>query len=230
MSEQRHPHGSGSGPGALTPDGCAVDLYALLPAGETPGLIHGAIPAGASVLDLGAGVGRLADRLVDLGHTVLAVDESAAMLERVSLAETVCSTIEDLHLDRDFDVVLLASHLVNVPDESARARLLATCARHVRAEGVVLIERHTRAWVTTVKDQVRDTETMTTELTVHERPGPGLVTATVEYRVGDRRWTQSFTARGLDDDELAAALAPAGLHLDRWLTDDGKWVAAVRRS
>jgi len=41
----------GSGPGVITPDGCAVDLYSLLPPGRDPELIHGAIPPGASVLE-----------------------------------------------------------------------------------------------------------------------------------------------------------------------------------
>ncbi|MCW2640173.1 MAG: hypothetical protein JWP76_2479 [Dactylosporangium sp.] len=31
----------GSGPGELTPDGCAVDFYALLPAGKEPSIVHG---------------------------------------------------------------------------------------------------------------------------------------------------------------------------------------------
>lgn len=136
----------GTGPGEITPDGCAVELYNLLPTGDTPALVHSVVPAGASVLDLGAGVGRIADPLVERGHPVVAVDESPEMLARVRRAETVCGRIEELRLDRTFDVVLLASHLVNVPDDASRARLLTTCARHVRPDGVVLVERITRAW------------------------------------------------------------------------------------
>ena len=45
--------------------------------------------------------------------------------------------------------------------------------------------------------------------------------------MGDRLWTQSFTAERLDDAALAAALAEAGLALDAYLTGDGSWVRAV---
>lgn len=224
---RRYPHATGTGPGAVTADGCAVDLYALLPAGAAPVLIHEAIPAGASVLDLGAGTGRIAHPLTEWGHTVIAVDESPQMLAHIHGVETVCSAIEDLRLHRAFDVVLLASHLVNVPDDAIRSALLATCRHHVRPGGVVLLERFTRGWIEAAQTSVSDDGGVVSELRVVARPGPGLLTAVVEYRVGDRCWTQTFTTRGLDDDELDEQLARAGLRLDRRLTEDGKWVAAV---
>ncbi|HEY4729305.1 MAG TPA: hypothetical protein VIJ32_14125, partial [Actinomycetes bacterium] len=62
------------------------------------------------------------------------------------------------------------------------------------------------------------------------RPGPGLLAATVEYQVGDRVWTQWFTAERLDDQALAAALGEAGLLVDAYLTGDGSWVRAVPAS
>jgi hypothetical protein len=58
-------------------------------------------------------------------------------------------------------------------------------------------------------------------------PAPNLVSATMEYVAGDQRWTQTFTATRLDETELAAALAEAGLRLDRYLTDDRRWFRAV---
>jgi hypothetical protein len=59
------------------------------------------------------------------------------------------------------------------------------------------------------------------------RPAPNLVSATAEYVVGDRCWTQTFTTVRLDEAELAAALAAAGLRLDRYLTEDHSWFRAV---
>jgi hypothetical protein len=58
-------------------------------------------------------------------------------------------------------------------------------------------------------------------------PAPNLVAATVEYLVGDQVWTQTFTSMCLDDSELAAALADAGLDLDRYLTEDHHWFRAA---
>jgi len=59
------------------------------------------------------------------------------------------------------------------------------------------------------------------------RPAPGLVSATMGYADGDQVWTQTFTARRLDDADMAAVLADAGLRLDRYLTDDHGWLRTV---
>jgi 2-polyprenyl-3-methyl-5-hydroxy-6-metoxy-1,4-benzoquinol methylase len=99
-------------------------------------MVNAAAPsAQASVLDLGAGTGRIADALAELGHPVVAVDESPDMLACVQTAETVCARIQNLVLGRQFEVVLLASYLINTPDEPTRTAFLATCARHVGEHG-----------------------------------------------------------------------------------------------
>jgi SAM-dependent methyltransferase len=218
---------SGTGPGTITPDGCAVELYVLLqPMGE-PEIVHAAVPAGASVLELGAGAGRVTHPLLALGHPVVAVDESAEMLARIRGAETVRGRIEDLDLRRRFDVVLLASFLVNTDDRDLRRRFLATCRRHVRDGGRVLIQRHPPAWFDEAAEGEGVAGGVLHRLRDLRRPGPGLLAATVEYQVGERVWTQTFTTERLDDEALAAALAGAGLAVDAYLTGDGSWVRAV---
>jgi SAM-dependent methyltransferase len=223
------PHGEG--PGAITPDGCAVEFYAMLPPGQEPRIVHQAIPEGASILELGAGAGRVTHALLELGHPVVAVDESAEMLERIHGAETVLSRIEDLELGRRFDAVLFASHLVNVPDLAWRRVLLAACARHVRADGCVLIQRHEPEWFDTAAPFERRWGDLPQGELVYRmrdvtRPGPGLLSATMEYRIGDRVWTQSFTSQQVDDAQLDEDLAAVGLRVDAVLTDDRTWVRA----
>jgi 2-polyprenyl-3-methyl-5-hydroxy-6-metoxy-1,4-benzoquinol methylase len=73
----------GTGPGAITPDGCAVELYSRLPWERSRTSSPAAVPAGARILELGSGVGRMTHPLLERGFTVTAVDESAEMLERV---------------------------------------------------------------------------------------------------------------------------------------------------
>jgi SAM-dependent methyltransferase len=218
---------NGTGPGPITPDGCAVELYALLqPMGE-PEVVHAALPAGASILELGAGAGRVTHPLVALGHPVVAVDESAEMLARVRGAETVRARIQDLDLGRRFDAVLLASFLVNTGDPELRRRFLASCRRHVGDGGCVLLQRHPPGWFDDAAEGEGVAGGVLHRLRDLRRPGPGLLAATVEYRVGERVWTQAFTAERLDDPALAAALAEAGLAVDAYLTGDGAWVRAV---
>jgi SAM-dependent methyltransferase len=229
QASKRYWFAQGSGPGVITADGCAVDCYALLPAGSEPDLIHSTIPAGASILELGAGTGRLTHPLIGLSHQVVAVDESPAMLARIHGAQRVCSPIETLALQRRFDVVLLASHLVNAPDDDLRRGFLRACSRHVDKAGCVLIQRHDPAWFDTASSFQRSEGEITFRMRDVSRPTPGLLAATMEYQVGDKRWTHSFITRCIDDAQLTRELAGAGLAVNAYLTEDRTWVRAVRR-
>jgi SAM-dependent methyltransferase len=139
MTEASRPYGTG--PGAITPDGCAVDFYAQLPAWGEPAIVHDAAGARASILELGCGTGRITRPLAALGHEVVAVDESPEMLAHVRDGQTVCARIEDLRLGRRFDAVLLASHLINADDDT-RIAFLDACRRHVADDGCVIIQHH----------------------------------------------------------------------------------------
>ena len=220
----------GSGPGVITPDGCSVELYALLPPMGEPEIVHAAVPAGASILELGTGAGRVTHPLVGLGHPVVAVDESPEMLAHIRGAETVRAPIQGLDLGRRFDAVLLASHMVNTDDDRLRRQFLEACRRHLNDGGCVLLQRHQPAWFEEAAEGERTSGEVTFRLRDLRRPAPGLLAATVEYQVGDRVWTQWFTARRLDDAELADVLAQAGLVVDAYLTGDGSWVRAVPAS
>ena len=216
----------GSGPGVITPDGCAVDFYALMPALGEPAIVHDAAGPGASILELGSGAGRVTHPLVALGHPVVAVDESPEMLAHVRGGETMQARIEDLALGRRFGAVLLASHLINA-DEQTRSTFLAVCRRHVADDGCVIVQQHTPAWFAAAQESESTRDGVIYRLRDVSRPAEDQVSATVEYVVGDRCWTQTFTTNRLDEDVLAAALAGAGLRLDRYLTDDHSWFRAV---
>jgi SAM-dependent methyltransferase len=221
--------GTGTGPGAVTRDGCAVEMYALLPAFGEPALIDAAIPAGASVLDLGCGTGRLATPLARLGHPVTAVDESPDMLARVTGAALVRSDIETLELTARFDAVLLASHLLNTPDRERRAAFLRTARRHLAVGGRVIAQWHPPEWFDTVTPgpgRTVDLGPLTSRLDVLSYAG-GLLTAVASYRAGEATWTHHFTAARLDDTALAAELARAGLGLDRFLDPGRHWLSAA---
>jgi len=209
---------------SYTNDGSPVELYALLPAFGEPALIHAAIPAGATVLELGAGAGRVTQPLAALGHPVLAVDNSADMLAHVRGAETLLADIETLRLDRRFDAVLLASHLINTPDASQRQALLATAAHHVT--GHVLIQWHPPAWF----DRVDSTSHQAgpVAITVRDIVRDGdLLSATVHYDGAGHHWEHPFTALRLSIEDITAELAAAGLRFGDWLTDDQTWFTAT---
>jgi SAM-dependent methyltransferase len=215
-----------SGPGPITPDGCAVEVYARMPTLGEPEIVHGAVRAGATVLDLGCGSGRVAHGLIELGHPVVGVDQSTEMLAHVRGAETVHAQIAGLRLDRCFDAVLLASHLVNTPDSGERRALWAAAARHLAPGGRVIVEWHPPSWFDTVPTGVGAVGDLLVELTGVVRDGD-LLSATVRYWSDSELWTQAFTARRLTDRDVERELAETGLRFDGWLTDDHAWFAAA---
>ena len=220
------PQSYGTGPGVITPDGCAVDFYALMPDFGEPAIVHEAAGAGASILELGSGAGRVTHPLTALGHPVVAVDESPEMLAHIHDAETVCARIQDLSLGRRFGAVLLASHLINADDETRRT-FLEVCRRHVAGDGCVIIQQHSPAWFAQARDSEMTRDGVVYRLRDVSRPAPNLLSATVEYAVGDQCWTQTFTTTRLDEAELTASLAAAGLRLDRYLAEDRSWLRAI---
>ena len=218
----------GTGPGVITADGCAVDVYLRFPAVGEPDLVHVNIPEGASVLDLGAGVGRIADPLARLGHRVVAVDESAEMLAHVRVAVPVRSRIEELELGERFDAVLIASHLANVPGVAERRALFAAAARHLAPHGTVFVQWHTPEWFATLSPGTTEPSRIgpvTSWLDVHSIDG-GLLDATVHYGFDGSEWTQSFRAARVGEERISTDLAACGLRFGRYLTANRTWFSA----
>ena len=208
-------------------DGSPVELYARMPTFGEPELVHDAIPAAATILELGSGTGRMTHRLVELGHPVTAVDSSPEMLAHVRGAETVNASIEDLDLGRRFGCVLLASQLVNVDDDRQRAAFLETCARHVAPDGIVLLQRYDPEWAEDPQPSESERAGVVFRLIAPRRDGERL-SATVEYEADGRTWRHGpFTSRILDDAELDARLGVAGLLRERWIDERRTWLAAM---
>ncbi|WP_306953266.1 bifunctional 2-polyprenyl-6-hydroxyphenol methylase/3-demethylubiquinol 3-O-methyltransferase UbiG [Streptomyces sp. B4I13] len=217
----------GTGPGAITPDGCAVEVYTRLPVGNEPDVIATAAPAGAHILELGSGVGRVTHALLQRGFTVTAVDESAEMLEHVRGARTICGPIEHLDLGETFDVVMLASFLVHSGDVEVRRGLLRTCLRHVAEGGCVLIQREGEDYHTDLPRERVYPSGFTTRIVSAEPAGDGVHSVHAEYEFSGAVWTQTFLSRPLTRQQFEEALAEAGLRVDRYLTEDRVWVRAV---
>lgn len=217
----------GTGSGAITPDGCAVELYARLPVGDEPEVIASVAPAGARILELGCGVGRMTHPLIERGFTVTAVDESAQMLERVRGARTIHASIEELDLGEPFDVVLLAFFLVHTGDPEVRRGMLAACLRHLADDGFVLIQREGEDYHTNVPRERVDPRGFTVRIASTEQVGDGVNSVFAEYFFPDGEWTQTFRSRPMTKEQFEEALAEAGLTVDRYLTEDRIWVKAV---
>jgi SAM-dependent methyltransferase len=208
----------------IAPDGSPVLLYTRLPALGEPEVIHEAVPAGAEILELGAGAGRITHELVALGHEVVAVDNSSAMLALVRGAETVLADLETLNLGRRFPVVVLASNFINDRDPAKRRTYLESCARHVLPDGQVLLQGFPRDW--TPSTDWSEHGDVRIQLRRFEQDGD-LISGEMEYVVDGRQLFHVFESKLLSDEELERNLRAVGLRRNRVLDARGAWTEAV---
>ena len=148
------------------PDPAFAQLYSRLGAAtDLEPWLDWSREAAGEVLYLGVGAGRLAVPLMQAGVTVVGVDAHPGMLEtlavRVPAMELINSRIEDLDLDRRFELVIAPSNILYTQQRlRGAARHLLPGGRlgfeltnphwlHAGAQpGVRVIElSHDRAWI-----------------------------------------------------------------------------------
>ena len=207
-------------------DGSMADLYKRLTDSGESAVVHTAVPAGASILELGCGTGRMTRRLLELGHSVTAVDIDPEMLSHVPTeVETVLGQIEILDLAVHYPVVLMASNLINHPDPTVRSKLLGTCRRHTADNGVVVLQRYDPEFTGWDNHKWAGRGSVEVRVATLRREGNHFA-ATIEYRDGDQRWSHHFEAVLLDDETLRHELLDADLRFVRTLDPEGSWVLA----
>lgn len=172
----------------------------------------------AATLEGTAGAGRICLALAEQG---ISLDD---VCQAVIVADASPGALDTIDLDRRFDVVVLGSHLVNLPDEDRRRAFLRAAARHAGDAGRVLVEHHPVDWAETA---AATSPTPGATVGMEDvRRHPPFVSAVSTFDVGGRFERQPFTARVLSDDELAAELEAAGLRGMRRLAPT--WVEAAR--
>lgn len=221
---------AGKGPGIQTPDGCSVELYRQLPYLGELSEIEDELKEHDAALELGCGSGRLCGRLQELGLQVSGVDESAAMLALLPHGvEGIESRIETLDIGRRWPVVLLPSHLINHPEESVRRRFIESARRHIQMSGVFYAKRHSTQWLSSVQDGHIGEANAVHYYAENVRKDGELITMTLRYEAFNQSWTQSFTTRALEKEQIEALLSIGGFGNFRWLGKQELWVAATPR-
>ena len=215
---------SGQGPGVQTSDGCSVELYRRLPYLGEIDLLKSLLRPGMSVLELGCGTGRLTSVLLSLGAIVTAVDNSREMLAHAPAgARLVHSDIEALDLSGRFDLVLLASCMINHFDGGVRAAFLRAAKAHVKADGRFVLQRQDPSWLRSAQvGDVRQAGNFTVLVEAVSRSA-GVVEMTLKYQQADLAWTHSFAVVPLDEQDLQRELANAGFGSLEWLDPARRW-------
>jgi SAM-dependent methyltransferase len=115
--------------GALAASGVDVHGEASFVTGLSP----------SSVLDAGCGTGRVALELARRGVDVVGVDPDPSMISTAQRLAPEISWVRagmaDVHLDRQFDVVLMAGNVPLFTPPGTQAALMAGCARHLLPGG-----------------------------------------------------------------------------------------------
>ena len=185
------------------------------PIGEPPELEAGSTP-GASILRGASGAGRILHSLTELGLPFRNVIQSIHTLD------SRASDIDALDVGRQFDVAILGSHLVNLPDQDLRRAFLRAAGRHLVGDCEVLVEHHPVDWAETAE---ATPATPGAELGMRDiRRDPPFVSAVSVYDIGGRVVSQPFKARVLSEAELADELGASGLVVRRRLSPT--WLVA----
>lgn len=150
-----------------------------------------------------AGAGRICAALLELGISLGEVRQA------VVVAEAWPADLDGLDLRDRFDLVVLGSHLINVPQAERRSAFIRLATRHLGERGRLIVEHHPVDWADTAAD-VEPTPGSSLGM-VNVRRDPPFVSAVSVYDAFGRVVRQPFTARVLSEAELAEALAACGL-------------------
>lgn len=184
------------------------------PIGEPDALLPG-----AATMDGIAGAGRIVHALIELD---VRVDE---MVQAVLPTNSAVEELQRFDLGRRFDIVVLGSHLINLPDEGRRRAFLGLARRQLADDGRLLVEHHPVDWAETAAPTP---PTPGAEVGMEEvRRDPPFVSAVSTFDIGGRFVRQPFTARVLSDAELTAELQATGLLVVRRLSATWIEVAAI---
>ncbi len=120
-----------------------------------------------------------------------------------------------------FDAVLALSHLVNSDSRASGVEVLRTCRRHVRDDGVVIVERYPPEWTPTERARMTGGLEVRWHDAVFRDDG---FSARVTCLLDGRSWTQAFDAVPVDDAELERMANEAGLTVSSVLDAERAWV------
>ncbi|MCU0799837.1 MAG: methyltransferase domain-containing protein [Candidatus Thermoplasmatota archaeon] len=116
------------------------------PLGPELDLVIGLLPEGASVLDLGCGMGRAAIALAEKGYGITAVDSSRVAIERLRAEsgrrglqmDIRMGDVRELELSEGYDLIIAHGILQFLP-RSAWERLLLNVQEHTLIGGMDLV-------------------------------------------------------------------------------------------
>ena len=226
MTPVRQPHDSWAEAYDLAYEEEFGALYAEL-TDLTLEVIAGLLPAGGSIVDFGAGTGRLALPLARAGYRVTAVEPSPAMLERLRRGDTagqvdcVHAAMQDFESSARFDLAICVFTVVTyLLDEQALTAAMGAASRCLKSRGQLLADVPSRA---VFASRSANTGRISREVTVQPQARNAPLYRyeehlTVESAGGTNSYRDVFTIRHWTREQVLAAALAAGLALDKDLS------------
>ena len=185
-----------------------------------------------SVLDVGCGTGRLLHRAREAGHTgrLCGLDPDPAMLDQARArtdVEWVLADAASAFWDREFDLVVMASHAfqVLIGDDELRRSLRAICAALVEGGRFAFETRHPQArawegWNTSFEKRNADGDVVKVTYELLEVTGDVVwFTEALSGRWWDQPQIEHGRLRFLEPGSLSAFLHEAGFVVEEQFGD-----------
>ena len=201
----------------------------LVPPGPCEAFYDALAPAGASVLELGCGTGRLTLPLAKRGREVTGLDASAAMLSAARLKATttgaaiqwVQGDMTDFELGRRFDLIVVSCNsLAHMTTSEALSGCFASVRRHLADGGVFafdVVNPDAKLLARPSKERVKRADAASgLRLREIAHYDPKARVRDARWRVHDRDGSVrevAFRLRQFFPDELPPLLEEAGLRL-----------------
>lgn len=197
------------------PDPNYVELYRRFGYAETTlpwSDIAKNFPSPCRILDLGCGLGYISVPLLRLGYEVVGVDANPEMLKIAKEAcpdfETITSRIENLALDKKFNIVILSPLIFNRANDLIRLKIIEKAVAHLDGKGFFCIQLLRPSWLNETKVYDSPNQRVTCEsFDANSLIWSGHIT----YFFEDLHYVERFTVQGFDDDTLETYLKKWGL-------------------
>jgi SAM-dependent methyltransferase len=169
-------------------------------------------PSPCRILELGCGCGYISVPLLRLGYEVVGVDANPEMLKVAKEAcpnlETITSRIEDLALDKKFNLVILSPLIFNRANDSIRLKIIEKAVAHLDINGFLGIQLLRPSWLN--KSQVYDSPN---QKVIYESFDDNYLigSGNIIYYFEDIHYVERFIAQGFDDETLETYLKKWGL-------------------
>ncbi len=192
---------------------------------KTVAVVLRLLPGRPSIIDFGAGTGRLAIPLAEAGCRVTAVEPSRGMLDELERKRgslpitTLQSTMQDPPPIEPHDLALCVFTVLSyVLDEAGLHAAAASMARSLRPGGLLLLDI---AWSEIFRGFAKSTESMSRKVTITQESAHLYryeESITRARHDGAETFTDTFSIRHWSPRAIQSAMESAGCHLERDLS------------